>query len=427
MIRRFFSDEAGGATIGNLFFMFTMLAFSGVAIDTGYAFMERAMLQATADSAATAAVLDLPDADAARATARAYAHRNMPEDRFGAIVSDGDVLIGRWDPDEKTFIPDEEDPTTVVVTLHRSEETDNPAPTFLFRMLGLSHWDIEVAAIASMAGDGLGPCHSGGFLSNTKVFSDDGHDYADGFCIYAGDKAMIGSYNFFEPGATIMSPDLSTFLEHGMNEGVDEALREGELILTLPGLVPGLIAEMQAGVLSRMPPEILRVEHLNSIGSNTVLESGTLYIVKGQAIIPADSVLRDIAIVAKKKIVVGPNSTIRNAVLASSDWIDIDPGPTIGRPDICEHGVFDVYLFAEKKVELQPGGDAVLNGVQVGTQGNYFIKSDTVVSVGMHAEADKKIQYRDDGVWRGCETPLASRIADGAGLYGDPAGTALVR
>ncbi|MGE5595855.1 MAG: pilus assembly protein TadG-related protein [Hyphomicrobiales bacterium] len=66
---------------GNIMVMFAaglagFLGLTGLSVDVGQLVYTRTDLQKTADAAALAAALDLPDQDAARATAQSYVHKN---------------------------------------------------------------------------------------------------------------------------------------------------------------------------------------------------------------------------------------------------------------------------------------------------------------------------------------------------------------
>ncbi len=69
----FLADQRGGGTIMGLLWFMLLVGITGMAVDTTNGFRSRTMLQATADAAALAAAIELPDQAAAVATAVAYA------------------------------------------------------------------------------------------------------------------------------------------------------------------------------------------------------------------------------------------------------------------------------------------------------------------------------------------------------------------
>jgi len=75
-IRAFAREESGVILIIIVIAMTVLLAFTSFAVDLGLAYYQKSQLQAAVDSAALAAVHDLPDAVKATATAKAYIQKN---------------------------------------------------------------------------------------------------------------------------------------------------------------------------------------------------------------------------------------------------------------------------------------------------------------------------------------------------------------
>ncbi len=94
----FLADQRGAGTIMGLMWFMLLVGITGMAVDTTNGFRSRTMLQATADAAALAAAIDLPDEAVAVATAVAYSADNMGTEINGSVLDPADVLIGLWDP-----------------------------------------------------------------------------------------------------------------------------------------------------------------------------------------------------------------------------------------------------------------------------------------------------------------------------------------
>ena len=95
--RKFLNDEQGGGTIMGLLWFILLVGITGLAVDITDGLRSQTMLQATADAAALASVIDLPDEAAAVATAVSYSDANMSEDDYGTVLIEADVDIGSWD------------------------------------------------------------------------------------------------------------------------------------------------------------------------------------------------------------------------------------------------------------------------------------------------------------------------------------------
>ena len=92
-------------------------------IDVGHMYNVRADLQHTADAAAHAGVLQLPNEHAARAQAVEFAATNYPN--HGSVLARSDIHLGNWDPDYAVFTAGEEPITAVRVVVRRSQQNGN--------------------------------------------------------------------------------------------------------------------------------------------------------------------------------------------------------------------------------------------------------------------------------------------------------------
>ena len=125
-----------------------VVAMSGaaLAVDLARAHALRQQLQLTADAAALAAAINLPDMDAARKAAYRYAERNMPG-HADVITAEG-IAFGHWDPDTRRVKADEEAPSAVRVTPSLSHEKGNGLGTLFAGVLGSSVLDLSASAVA---------------------------------------------------------------------------------------------------------------------------------------------------------------------------------------------------------------------------------------------------------------------------------------
>ncbi len=155
-IKDFFRDEQGSLVIWVVGGMVMMLSFAAMAVDLGHFYVQKNRLQVAADSAAYAAVTQLPDAAATRTMAHDYVDEHMPPAEYGTVLTDSDVEIGAWDKTAKVFtpgataedIPGGNSVNAVRVTTRLSQANGNPAPTFFAKVMGKQDVDIEATAIA---------------------------------------------------------------------------------------------------------------------------------------------------------------------------------------------------------------------------------------------------------------------------------------
>ncbi|MEM1316257.1 MAG: pilus assembly protein TadG-related protein, partial [Pseudomonadota bacterium] len=199
-----FGDQTGSVTVQNMIWMATLLAASGFAIDTANAFRIKAMLQAAADAAALAAVIDLPNEVEARQTARAFAELNLPPARHGEVMGVADVQVGSWV--DGVFQAGVTPLDAVRVELGRTTGRGNPLPTLLLKLAGKTEFEIEADAVARRGSVGTtqeDPCAGGGFAAGGEATVGSGNLAPDGWCLHGEAVLEIGGDNVFETGAVM--------------------------------------------------------------------------------------------------------------------------------------------------------------------------------------------------------------------------------
>jgi len=148
----FANDSRGAVYIWVAGGMFVFIGMAALAVDMSFAYVLRNNLQTAADSAALAAVSQLPDETAGRAEAKVYAANNMSTEVHSAILKDEDLKFGNWDGATRTFTPAVNPVNAVNVTLRRADANDNAAPAFFGQIFGSQGTDIAVSATATPGG-----------------------------------------------------------------------------------------------------------------------------------------------------------------------------------------------------------------------------------------------------------------------------------
>ena len=108
LLKEFTNDSRGGVYIWVAGGMFVFIGMAALAVDMCFAYVLRNNLQTAADSAALAAVSQLPDETAGRVEAKVYAANNMSTEVHGAILKDEDLKFGNWNGATRTFTPSRE-------------------------------------------------------------------------------------------------------------------------------------------------------------------------------------------------------------------------------------------------------------------------------------------------------------------------------
>jgi Flp pilus assembly protein TadG len=142
------TDERGGIAMLVAVAGMILIAFTALAVDVPMLYVTHARLQAAADIAALAGVVELPDEAAARAAAIDYAGKNMAVDAHGTVLAETDVAAGSWDAASRTFTPGGTPRDALSVTTRRAALNGNPVPTFLAHALGFGEMDVIARSIA---------------------------------------------------------------------------------------------------------------------------------------------------------------------------------------------------------------------------------------------------------------------------------------
>jgi Flp pilus assembly protein TadG len=147
-------DERGAVAVILFVYLPVILGLFALAVDMSYALSTRNMLQVTAESAALAATAQLPDNSActiltsACYVAEQYAEKNMPKARYGSVLANADVVVGKWDDNAKSFAPGGLPFNAVQVTTRMAAANNNALKLFFAQALGWKSIDVQRTAIA---------------------------------------------------------------------------------------------------------------------------------------------------------------------------------------------------------------------------------------------------------------------------------------
>lgn len=170
-LSRFLRDERGSYTVWSLLWFMVYIGIGGAAVDATDAYRYQTLLQATADAAATAGAMSLPDAAKARQAAYLYSQHNMRPEHNGAVLDPSDIQVGTWNFASESFTPDTPVPNAVYVVTRRAEANDNPLGMNVLSFLGLvglnAWWNINTEAVAVR---GAGLCENNGLKAQNELW-----------------------------------------------------------------------------------------------------------------------------------------------------------------------------------------------------------------------------------------------------------------
>lgn len=148
--KRLARDESGSMLPMAAFGFVILGGVAALAVDAGNLYALDNQMQASADAAALAAVAHIRDTPAeVREAALDVTAANLPSEIHGAALAESDIVLGEWDSDTKVFTAGINPPNAVRVTIRRTAENGNAAPSIFANVLGVSSADIVVESIAA--------------------------------------------------------------------------------------------------------------------------------------------------------------------------------------------------------------------------------------------------------------------------------------
>ncbi|MEO9826217.1 MAG: pilus assembly protein TadG-related protein [Paracoccaceae bacterium] len=251
LLTRFLRVQHGTITVLNLFFVLVIALFTGVAIDVANAISARTQLQATADAAAHAALVqrEWHEPDAAKARAIQIATGNMPSGSYGDVLEAQDIVFGDYDRQTSTFSPDPNSREAVLVRTERVAERENPVGTFLLQLVGHWNWEVRTAAVFETF---YPTCLMEGFVAQEVVDIQSNNSYFNGFCIHSNAHVSINNNNYFESGTKVSMPDTDDLVVsvtgngEDKNLGLREALHEGKWLIKILNRIERIKEGVQA-------------------------------------------------------------------------------------------------------------------------------------------------------------------------------------
>lgn len=416
-----------------------ILGVAGLAVDITQGLRVRTQLQATADAAALAAAIDLPDENRVIASAVAYSRANMARGEHGTVLRDSDVETGRWHPQYHLFDATSPTPDAVRVRVRRATENENPVPALLLRIVGWNKWDVTVHAIAQRF---IPDCLTDGLVAEGQVVMSSNNRFSSGFCIHGQHGVRARQGNTFDRGARVtMPPGVDVTAPGGDvsgNPGLADALGQQILHPWMVNHVPAIIAGLLARDTALLPdyidaelPVLIRDRNWDFADA----AAGRIYHIECASpdrlsTVPAKTVLDRVAVVSDCNLNVHAGARLSDVLLASRGGGVPAPGESaapgtgvgtgakpekkvgesraaqkanilvssnvhLGAADDCATGG-GVQVFSTGNVQFSAG--IVINGLQIVTAGDFDLGANNISVTGINAQAggDIKLESMSD-------------------------------
>ncbi|MCH8168812.1 MAG: hypothetical protein IIC03_12920 [Proteobacteria bacterium] len=414
---RFLADQRGAGTIMGLLWFMLLVGITGMAVDVTDGFRNRTMLQATADAAALAAAIDLPDQAAVVTTAVTYAAENMGAEINGSVLDPADVRIGLWDGATRSLDIGAALPDSVMVTVRRSEANNNPVPVNFLRIVGLTNWNVQARAVAQRF---IPECLKDGLVARGIVDISSNNGFVNQICVHGQQGVHMQNHNFFELGVTVSMPDPSSQLTIpavGMasNPGLPEALRENILDPRMVNHIDEIMLDMIGRTSSVMPnythAELPVFEVDEKFDLSTALPGRIYHVLckpNKAARIPNNSVVENVVIIAECEVHIGAGATVIGSVIASRSGgngnidkanIVIAANVQLGLPDNCAEGG-GVQLFSNATIHT--AASTSIDGVQMVAKGDIKLGARDMGVNGISAQSGGTITLTSNNMFGLC-------------------------
>lgn len=435
-------SDSGAASVWSIMWMTMMMIVSGFALDVSNAYRIRALLQATADASALAAVRELPDGTAARNAAISLAHVNMPEESNGDVMPTGLVQLGAWDTVTGAFVPGQEPYDAVKVTASRGNGAGFDVPTFLLGIMGKNSWEIvatSTAKIRSKVGSGTRSLCPGAILISTQDFQMGGNNtLKDGVCVHGETAVKFGGSSYFTKDVRISSfyPDE---IEIGDVDGDSPATEADVKVVDPVHIEPVILPQLNtmfdqlwsalytSGATSysgdllpdfvKNPAtgaaDVVRVNQWWWTVQPGDFKPYTVYVVNHGMQMAGRVDATNIAVIAKGQIGMGGGPTLHfdKVFFFGEGKLNFSGSAAYGQPDhYCDDGKFDVYMFSKDTISLGGSGpDDSAYGYLAAAP--YFHPGGSFKSAGgIYVEASSSVQIGGNANITGCGVELEAYL-----------------
>ncbi len=410
----FRDDEHGGYMIWSLLWFLVYCGIGGLAVDISDAYRNQTVLQSTADAAALAAAMSLPDQADVESEALLYSGNNMEPGVHGTVLTQSDVQFGTWDFAARTFTQGSISPNAVRVVTRRSDDNANPVAMTVLGIIALfgadPRWNIATEAVAVRT---LSECANDGFIAMNRVDVNGNNDLLNNICLHGQNAGVdLQNHNMFEPGVQVSMPDLGMLPDRSnlfdMNPGLADALREGDMWPKDVELLGAYVSELRTldGGYNPKWPFMYRPDGNGSylmpakVTANSLpgtVQPFTVYDIScnGQLSLGQGLVLSNVVIIADCRIHAAADLSAGDVVLASTysgnnAAIQMAAQAQLGLDDGCAPGG-GVELYATGDIHIAAQGD--YNGLRIVAGNDVAFTANNTGIQGISVQAGNDIDF----------------------------------
>jgi hypothetical protein len=399
-LSKLFHDCEGSITLLGLYMFVAGTMIGAFALDYTYLQATKTQLQVAADQASHAALYNrrtMSETDAKKAAIEII-QPLLPREVYGEIITDSSIEFGSYDRDSLKFTFKAGSKEAVRVTASMLAEKSNAAPSYLFHMLGIEHFDIRARATFMTYKPG---CLRQGLMADGIVDLQSNNSFTNGFCVHSNTHISINQNNYFESGTVVSMPSISDLdmpkSGFDQNDGLQEALRNQRINLNIMNRLEDIQSGLHSG-LGEYIPTYIKSSTITDLNASTVTQDmltpnrihridckGSKLTIDGSG-----AAIQNIVIITTCPISFANDSKIADAVIFTTDTtarsITAPQGLQIGRNDECAEGggaqlvtmggvsvasklsMFGGQILAKKDVDFAANADG-LQGASIVTRG----------------------------------------------------------
>ncbi|MAS42273.1 MAG: hypothetical protein CML43_03845 [Rhodobacteraceae bacterium] len=438
VLRRFATEQAGSGSIMSVLWLTIFLMFMGVAVDVSNAYRVRAQLQATADSAALAAIQRIEFPDQAKAAARQLANINMPTDVNGDVMPETLIELGLWDDATGSFFSFGVPPYNAVrVTAKRGDDGGDAVPTFLLGLLQNDAWTIAASSTATVrpkvGNPGGNLCGGGLLMSETELKMGGNNALTNGICVHGETGVHFGGSSFFTADVRVSAFDPDTITIGNVDKGsatedlvkVDESVHmEAKVLPKLDTMFDDLWTEIfESGISTYSGPlipefvyndagyaDVVRIDQWWWTVQPGDLTPHTIYVVNHGMQLAGKVDAQNVAIIAKGQIGMGggPSLLFDKVLIFGEGDLNFSGSASYGEEDhFCDDGEFDVYMFSKTRVSLGGSSPRAWTHAFMAAAPQFHPGGSFKNGGGIYVEARDRLQLGGNAQIAGCDTEMS--------------------
>ncbi len=368
MIKTFIKNEDGGVMILGAVVMMMILGMAALAVDMSMLYFERGKMQNAADAAALAGAYALKEPDTMEGFAVEFANLNQNM----VTIAEGDITLGEWDTETRTFTAGGEDVTAIQVIISA------PRPTYFAFLLGFDSVVVSALAVATFDEE-INTCFLRGSKAGRDVHVGIDVSITGKSCVFGKRASHYGNGLFLEEGSFLGAPDKDD-INLGINSVIEGKLIEADLDMDFDA--NQMIQDLEDGIF---PPNIDNVVVVdNEADLPDDLVAGTAYIINGDLHIDKNYATEDVIL----------------AVRGHVHWND--GGELTNTEDVCGDPEFGtVGIISTNDIHLNK--DAKASGVTMYTDRTIHVNNE-LSSFGGNMNAAKDIRINQSANLGGCKT-----------------------